>query len=160
MTEMLYYTQKIIVNPPTAVIQVKSTKQNALVNPGPPQIDVAARTQRIVVSPSTRAVQVISTPQNIVVNPAMHSVSVILAGPVGPAGPPGVGGADPSTLGYVHTQASPVSTWTINHPLQFIPNITVVDSAGDQVEGDVVYSSASQIVVTFSSSFSGKAYLS
>ena len=61
---------------------------------------------------------------------------------------------------YVHNQSSPASVWTINHPLAFYPNITVVSSAGDQVEGDVDYVDADTITVTFSSAFSGKAYLS
>ena len=68
----------------------------------------------------------------------------------------------PSTvvIAHVHTQSTPAATWTINHPLLFIPNITVVNSAGDQVEGGVDYVDADTITVTFSAAFSGKAYLS
>jgi hypothetical protein len=61
---------------------------------------------------------------------------------------------------YVHNQATPAVTWTIDHPLSFRPNITVVDSANAQVEGDVQYTSATQIVLTFTAAFSGIAYLS
>ena len=80
------------------------------------------------------------------------------SGPQGPKGDPGDAGNP--TLSYVHTQASASNTWTINHNLSFIPNITVVDSAGTVVEGTYDYTSNTTVVATFSSPFSGKAYLS
>ena len=72
----------------------------------------------------------------------------------GPPGPQGNSGGF-----FVHTQGVPSAVWTIAHDLPYRPNITVVDSAGEQVEGEVDYVGA-QIVVTFSAAFSGTAYLS
>jgi hypothetical protein len=63
-------------------------------------------------------------------------------------------------LAYAHTQGTASATWTINHNLDFYPNVTVVDSAGTIVEGEIAYTSRNQIVLTFSAAFSGKAYLS
>ena len=63
-------------------------------------------------------------------------------------------------LGYVHEQNVANTTWTITHGLGFIPNITVVDSAGTVVEGSYNYPNSSTVVANFSSAFSGKAYLS
>ena len=63
-------------------------------------------------------------------------------------------------LAYAHTQGVSSSTWTINHNLDFYPNVTVVDSAGTIVEGEIAYTSRNQVVLTFSAAFSGKAYLS
>lgn len=63
-------------------------------------------------------------------------------------------------LAYAHTQGTSSATWTINHNLDFYPNVTVVDSAGTIVEGEIAYTSRNQVVLTFSASFSGKAYLS
>jgi hypothetical protein len=63
-------------------------------------------------------------------------------------------------LGYVHDQPNPASTWTISHGLGFTPNISVVDSAGTVVEGSYNYPDSNTVVATFSSQFSGKAYLS
>jgi hypothetical protein len=63
-------------------------------------------------------------------------------------------------LAYAHTQGTSSATWTINHNLDFYPNVTVVDSAGTIVEGEIAYTSRNQIVLTFSAAFSGKAYLS
>jgi len=73
-------------------------------------------------------------------------------------GTPGSGGAQ--TLGYTHVQSSPASVWTVNHTLTFEPNVSIVDSANDEVEGDVRHVSATQLVLTFTAAFSGKAYLS
>lgn len=65
-----------------------------------------------------------------------------------------------NTVAYVHTQSVPSDTWTINHTLPYKPNVTIVDSAGSVVHGNVDYVGDSQVVVTFSGGFSGKAYLS
>lgn len=82
-------------------------------------------------------------------------------GTTGPPGPPGPQGA-PGTAtsqAYVHVQSTPSVTWVIEHNLDIVPNVTVVDSSDRQVEGDVAYSMG-QVVVTFSAAFSGRAYLS
>lgn len=72
----------------------------------------------------------------------------------------GIGTRLRETLGYVHEQTLSSATWTINHNLTFVPNITVVDTFGTVVEGSYDYPNNSTVVLTFSSPFSGKAYLS
>lgn len=61
---------------------------------------------------------------------------------------------------HVHEQGSASDVWRIKHELDYQPNVTVVDSAGTQVEGDVEYPSANEIVARFTAPFSGRAYLS
>lgn len=63
-------------------------------------------------------------------------------------------------LGYVHTQNTPSNTWNITHGLGFVPNITVVDSGGNVVEGSYNYPNNNSVVLTFNGVLSGKAYLS
>ena len=63
-------------------------------------------------------------------------------------------------LGYVHTQTTPLAVWNISHNLGFVPNITVVDSSGEVVEGSYEYLNATTVRLTFDGAFSGKAYLS
>ena len=63
-------------------------------------------------------------------------------------------------VAYTHTQGVSNSTWTINHNLGFYPNLTVQDSAGTIYEGEITYTDSVSLTVTFSSAFSGKAYLS
>ena len=65
-----------------------------------------------------------------------------------------------SRVAYTHLQGSSSNTWVINHNLNFYPNVTVQDSAGTIYEGEISYTNLNSITVTFSSAFSGKAYLS
>lgn len=60
---------------------------------------------------------------------------------------------------YVHQQTSPSTTWTIEHSLGGRPSITIVDSSGTVVFGEVQYVSDTVITVTFSAEFAGAAYL-
>lgn len=61
---------------------------------------------------------------------------------------------------YVHTQYSASNQWTIIHNLGYQPNVTVVDSAGSLIEGTIEYTTPDSIVLLFSASFAGTAYLS
>jgi len=65
----------------------------------------------------------------------------------------------PPTGRHIHTQATPSTSWTINHTLGGYPAVSVVDSAKTVVYGEITYISTSQVVVNFSSAFSGNAYL-
>jgi hypothetical protein len=66
---------------------------------------------------------------------------------------------DNTTQRYVHTQSAASSTWSITHALGGRPSITIVDSAGTVVVGDVVYNSNTAVTISFTSPFSGYAYL-
>ena len=61
---------------------------------------------------------------------------------------------------YTHNQLTASSTWTITHNLGFFPSVSIVDSGGNYVIGDVNYVSQNVVSVSFSASFGGKAYLS
>lgn len=63
-------------------------------------------------------------------------------------------------LGYVHIQENASATWSVTHGLGFVPNITVVDTAGTVVEGSYSYPNSNTVVLTFIGAFSGRAYLS
>ena len=98
---------------------------------------------------------------DITVTEQVTSIDIGVSGPQGPKGEPGDPGEVLYTdLSYVHTQSVASNTWTISHGLQFIPSITVVDSAGTVVEGSYNYPDANTVVASFSGAFSGKAYLS
>lgn len=95
----------------------------------------------------------------------IEDLTIILAGNVGPPGEKGDKGDDGApgsseAFNYIHDQGVPSTTWNINHNLNGFPNVTVVDSAGTQVEGNVVYVDANNMTISFSAAFSGKAYLS
>lgn len=59
---------------------------------------------------------------------------------------------------YTHEQSSASSTWTINHNLNKKPAVSVVDSLENVVLCEVEYTSLNQVVLTFDSPYSGKAY--
>ena len=60
---------------------------------------------------------------------------------------------------YIHRQLVPSNVWVINHDLNKMPSVTIVDSADDVMIGDVRYLNENQVVIVFTSEFSGKAYL-
>jgi len=62
-------------------------------------------------------------------------------------------------LFYEHNQLVPLAVWVIEHKLGKYPSVTVVDSAGTVVFGDIFYDSEDQVTITFGNGFSGKAYL-
>jgi hypothetical protein len=98
-------------------------------------------------------------------------------GTIGVQGAAGIGGADVGNtddvpegttnkyftvarVSYEHMQGSSSNSWVIAHNLGFKPNVTVVDSAGNIVEGEITYTNSNSLTVSFQASFSGYAYLS
>ena len=60
---------------------------------------------------------------------------------------------------FIYTQSSASSVWNITHNLDKYPSVSVVDTANTVVYGDVNYINANEITITFTNTFSGKAFL-
>ena len=60
---------------------------------------------------------------------------------------------------FLHDQAIPSMDWVVQHNLNKYPAVSIVDSSGDQVEGEVHYDGINTLRVTFSAPFAGKAYI-
>lgn len=62
---------------------------------------------------------------------------------------------------YTHHQGLASRIWVIDHPLLKHPTVTVIDSAGNTIEADVVYDGGnlSRVEVYFTHPISGLAYL-
>jgi hypothetical protein len=60
---------------------------------------------------------------------------------------------------YTHNQAVAALVWTVNHPLNGLPSVVVVDSGGTHVEGTIQYVTSSQLTITFEYPISGTAQL-
>lgn len=60
---------------------------------------------------------------------------------------------------FIWDQGIAQSVWTIIHPLNRRPSVTIVDSGGTVVEGKKQFINDNTIIVTFNATFSGKAYL-
>jgi len=72
----------------------------------------------------------------------------------------GGGGGTGGPLSYVHTQGTVSATWMVEHNLGWFPNVTVIDSAGSTVEGDIAHLGNDSLTISFSGAFTGTAYLS
>ena len=59
---------------------------------------------------------------------------------------------------FVYVQATSSDIWEITHNLNKYPAVTVVDSGGSVVIGEIVYIDKNNVRITFTSAFSGKAY--
>ena len=82
-------------------------------------------------------------------------IKVVQGGPRGDPGPPGTGSAT-----FVHSQIGAQATWPINHSLGFFPNVTIIGTSGNEVEGEIQYVNADNLNVLFDSPVAGTAYLS
>lgn len=60
---------------------------------------------------------------------------------------------------YTHIQSITSDLWEITHNLDKYPSVSVVDSAGSVVVGDVEYVSTNALTITFGAAFKGKAFL-
>lgn len=56
-------------------------------------------------------------------------------------------------------QQVPSSQWDMSHSFPYLPDVKIIDSAGDYVFGDITYPSTTTVRATFSAPFSGKAIL-
>lgn len=71
-----------------------------------------------------------------------------------------VSSSEASLFAYHHSQGAASTEWEISHGLGFYPNVTIMDSAGSTVEGELEHFSKYSLRVTFSAPISGNAYLS
>lgn len=76
-------------------------------------------------------------------------VEVVAQGPQGPAG----SGA------YVHSQSSPSTTWTINHNMGIRPAVELLDSGGQEIDGEISHTNVNQTVVRLNPASAGIARL-
>lgn len=60
---------------------------------------------------------------------------------------------------YVHNQENAQIEWNVTHNLGKFPSVSVVDSANDEVIGEVTYIDTNSLTIKFTAAFSGKAYL-
>lgn len=60
---------------------------------------------------------------------------------------------------YIYVQATPSTTWNINHNLGKFPSVSVVNINNVLLYGQVTYIDADNITIEFSAGFSGKAYM-
>jgi|SRR5271165_1748867 len=86
---------------------------------------------------------------NVAASPAVEIVTQGLQGTPGIPGPPGAS--------YLFTQNSPVTLWTVNHNLGFVPSVTLYTTGGQEMDAEIVHVSNNQCLVYFISAQAGTA---
>jgi hypothetical protein len=122
---------------------------------------------KVVVTSNTYTVNVVTpTPYTVTLTGVntykLIVTQTILQGPKGPQGDTGPQGpqGDPGIDAfYLHNQMSASATWNITHNLNKYPSVTVVNSAGDEVIGNVTYPTINSVTINFNAANGGKAYL-
>lgn len=76
-----------------------------------------------------------------------------------------VGGVPAVSGVYQHNQTHPSATWTVNHNLGYFPNVRVVDTGGNTIDGQIADVDNNSLTINFFLSGApyaliGKAYLS
>ena len=60
---------------------------------------------------------------------------------------------------FTFNQDTASTSWVIDHNLNKYPSLVVIDADGHELIGDVTYTSANSLTITFSVECSGTAYL-
>jgi len=127
-----------------------------------------------------KSLKIVNRKDNLKLQHTKENISLEHTGKRGPQGEPGeglpLGGdtgeilvklsdadndygfASPNDLAdknYVQT-FTVASTVTVNHNLNKLPAVTIIDSAESEVIGDIEYTNNNTLVLTFSAPFSGK----
>ena len=59
---------------------------------------------------------------------------------------------------YLHEQTVAASSWEVTHGMGKYPSVAVVDSTGEEVEGEVQYTGLNTLTIKFSAPFAGRAF--
>lgn len=60
---------------------------------------------------------------------------------------------------FVFTQGSPAAVWIVAHNLNKFPSAVIIDSGGNEVEGEINHVDNNNLTISFSNAFTGKAYI-
>lgn len=105
--------------------------------------------ETIIVQPTVYTIEV--TPNDL-------GITVTAPGPQGiqgPQGPPGT-----ASGAFTFTQSTPAATWNVTHNLGYNPAVTATDTAGNVVEGTLLYLTSNTLELSFGIAISGYAYMS
>ena len=81
------------------------------------------------------------------------------AGQVGQVLSKTINGVEWENRTFTFNQTVSTAVWVISHDIGMFPSVSVIDSVGNFVIGDVSYTDDRSLTLTFKSAFKGKAYL-
>lgn len=148
------------------VVVIEAPATEVVETPGTTVVTEVVEPEVIEIKPESLLTEVVETqvieigapgPQGIQGLQGLQGLQGI-QGEKGDPGEPGSGGGAGSF--YEHDQAVSSAQWNITHGLGYEPAVTVVDSAGTVVEGDIEYLDNDSLILRFSVAFTGRAYMS
>lgn len=122
---------------------------------GAPRAQPVIVDQRTVAAINDHRPIAVTAPVAVVAQAVVQQTIAGVSAVAGVQGPPGTG----SDKTYTHTQNTPSAAWSITHNLGKRPSVTIVDSGGNEVIGEVEHVSANACTVRFSAPFGGQAFL-
>jgi len=169
-------------NPDTITVETVEVVDSIVVSPAP-QIDsvnvnTVSEISNLFVDTSggVTSINVADDPGTLDVNISISDVVIPVTSVNGKTGAvvidyPDISSTPVNHVRYNHIQASipTIQTsgqwagyyiWTINHNLNFYPNVTVFDNANNMIEAYVDYDNANTATIVMNSAISGTAYLS
>jgi hypothetical protein len=60
---------------------------------------------------------------------------------------------------FVFTQGTASAVWNVAHNLGKFPSPVIIDSGGNEIEGEINHTDINNLIITFSTAFTGKAYI-
>lgn len=147
----------------TTVVTTTVSREEVISTPALPEmLSTETVLPQVLETPSERGtVEVLTNPARdvLLLQSEPRAVELVVQGPQGPQGETGPQGPPGEQTTLAMTQVEPSDLWLLTHRLGRFPSVTVIDSAGSVVVGDVQYVDADTITVRFSASFAGVAYL-
>ncbi|MBW6491864.1 MAG: hypothetical protein K0B15_11800 [Lentimicrobium sp.] len=56
---------------------------------------------------------------------------------------------------FIFNQGIPSTQWNISHNLNKIPSVTIVDTSGNEIEGEIIHINNNNVTLNFSAAFAG-----
>lgn len=97
---------------------------------------------------------------NLYTNKNFYSTGTVASGGAAKEGQGNSGATSGEYKMYTHVQGDPRAEWVINHGLNKVPNVKVIDSVnGEEVFGAMKVENMNVVTIRFGGAFSGTAYL-
>jgi len=113
----------------------------------------------VILEPTYNNVEITKNDNQVIISSSGPQGPVGNTGQQGPAGPQGIPGDSVASSSFVYEQQSSSSVWSITHNLGYRPSVFTTDYAHNTLEGDIVHTSVNQVIITFTDSVVGYAYL-
>lgn len=159
-------------NPDTITVTTVDAIDSIVVSPAPTVDSIDVNTIQDVTNISiaydsgVETISIADDPATLDVNVSISDFAIPVTSVNGKTGAvvidyPDIGTNPVNHVRYVHVQNTISNSWTINHNLNFYPNVTILDNDTPPriIEADIRYLDENSVRINMNVSMSGKAYL-